>query len=140
MFTAIGRPYRSAIAQSVRMVVFCVAFWLLWAPYHLWGAIVAWGIAELSDQVIGLFLLVRRMPFRFSFVSTYLSFLLIIGISAVLARSPHNKGLLVPGGVWLVLVAGFFLIAGYSWDEIRRLILMVLPQRVASVLWRNRAM
>jgi O-antigen/teichoic acid export membrane protein len=129
MFTAIGQPYGSVIVQAGRMVVFCVAFWLLWAPYHLWGAIVAWGIAELSNQVIGLFLLLRRMPFRFSFVPTYLAFLLIVGLSAVFARYAQNKGLLISGATWLALVAGFFLAARYSWSEIRRLTLMVLPSR-----------
>jgi O-antigen/teichoic acid export membrane protein len=135
MFTAIGQPYGSAIVQATRMVVFCVAFWLLWAPYHLWGAIVAWGIAELLDQLIGMYLLVRRMPFHFSFVRTYFSFLLIIGLSALIARYSENKGVLVSGLTWLALVGGFFIVAGYSWSEIRRLILMVLPTRVSAILW-----
>jgi len=135
MFTAIGQPYGSVIAQAGRMVVFCLAFWLLWAPYHLWGAIVAWGIAELSDQLVGLFLLLRRMPFHFSFLPTYLAFLLIVGLSAVFARYWENKGLVVSGVTWLGLIGGFFLAARYSWSEIRRLALMVLPSRVSAVLW-----
>jgi O-antigen/teichoic acid export membrane protein len=135
MFTAIGQPYGIAIAQTSRMVVFCAVFWLLWPPYHLWGAIVAWGIAELSNQVIGLFSLLRIMPFRFSFVPTYLAFLLIVGLSAVCARYSGKLGLLVSGLVWLSLVGAFFLAARYSWSEIRSLIQMVLPSRVSAVVW-----
>jgi len=132
MFTAIGEPYGCVIAQAGRMVVFCVAFWLLWAPYHLWGAIVAWGIAELSNQGLGLFLLLRRMPFRFLFVRTYLAFLLIVGLSAVFARYSGNANLLVSGVIWLALVEGFFLAARYSWSEIRRLTLMALPSQFSA--------
>jgi O-antigen/teichoic acid export membrane protein len=132
MFTAIGQPYGNVIAQTSRMVVFCVVFWFLWSPYHLWGAIVAWGIAELANQVIGLFLLLRRMPFRFSFVPTYLAFLLIVGFSAVFARYSQNKGLLISGVTWLALVAGFLLAGRYSLSEIRKLALMVLPSRFSG--------
>jgi O-antigen/teichoic acid export membrane protein len=135
MFTAIGQPYGSVIAQTIRMVVFCVGFWFLWSPYHLWGAIVAWGIAELSNLVVGGFLLLRRMPFRFSFVPSSLAFLLIVGLSAVFARYSGNQGLLISGIVWLSLIGAFFLTARYSWSEIRRLTLMVLPSRVSAVVW-----
>jgi O-antigen/teichoic acid export membrane protein len=134
MFTAIGQPYGSVIAQTGRVVVFCVTFWLLWAPYYLWGAIVAWGIAELCNQGLGLFLLLRRMPFRFSFVHTYLAFLLIVGFAAAFARYSGNESLLISGVVWLALVEGFFLAARYSWSEIRRLTLMVLPSRFSGAI------
>lgn len=131
MFTAIGQPYGNVIAQAGRMVVFCVAFWFLWTPHHLWGAIAAWGIAELFNQMIGVFLLLRRMPFQFSFVRTYFAFLLIVGLSAIFATYSPNKGLFASGVTWLILVAGFFLAARYSWGEIRMLILMVLPSRIS---------
>jgi len=134
MFTAIGQPYGNVIAQTSRMVVFCVAFWLLWSPYRLWGAILAWGIAELSNQLIGISLLLRRMPFRFSFVHTYLAFLLVVGLSAVFARYSGNESLLISGVIWLALVEGFFLAARYSWSEIRRLTLMVLPSRFSGAI------
>ena len=135
MFTAIGRPYGNVMAQTIRMVVFCVAFWLLWSPYHLQGAIVAWGIAELSNQLIGLFLLLRSMPFRFSFLPTYLAFLLVVGLSAVFARYSPHKGLFISCVTWLALVGGFFLSARYSWSEIRRLTVLILPSRVSAVVW-----
>jgi O-antigen/teichoic acid export membrane protein len=134
MFTAIGQPYGSVITQTSRMVVFCVAFWLLWSPFHLWGAILAWGIAELFIQGLGLFLLLRRMPFRFAFVHTYLAFLSIVGLSAVCARYSRNESLLISGISWLALVGGFFLVARYSWSEIRRLTLMVLPSRFSAAI------
>jgi O-antigen/teichoic acid export membrane protein len=135
MFTAIGQPYGNVMVQTGRMVVFCVAFWYLWPHYHLWGAIVAWGIAELSNQVVGLFILLRRMPFRFTFVPTYVAFLSMIGVSAVFARYSENKGLLISCVAWLTLVGGFFTAARYSWGEIRRLTLMVLPSRFSVALW-----
>jgi O-antigen/teichoic acid export membrane protein len=134
MFTAIGRPYGSVIVLAARMVVYCVAFWLLWAPYHLWGAIVAWGIAEVAYQSLGLLVLLRRMPFRFSFAPTYLPFLLIVGFAAVFGKYFGNQSPLLSGTIWLALVAGFFLAARYSWGEVRRLTLMVLPSRVSAAI------
>jgi O-antigen/teichoic acid export membrane protein len=129
MFTAIGQPYGNVFAQAVRLFVFCVTFWYLWPHYHLWGAIVAWGIAELANQVVGLSVLLRRMPFDFSFVPTYLAFLFIVGLSAVFARYLQNRGFLISGITWLILVAGFLWTARYSWSEIRRLVSMALPSR-----------
>jgi O-antigen/teichoic acid export membrane protein len=134
MFTAIGRPYGNLIACAVRIVVFCTAFWLLWAPYHLWGAIIAWGITELSYQVLALFLLLRRMPFRFSFVPTYVSFLSVVGLSVAFSRYSGKQGPLASSLVWLILVWTFFIVANYSWAEIRRLMLMILPARFSEVL------
>jgi O-antigen/teichoic acid export membrane protein len=134
MFTAIGRPFGSVIVQAGRMVVFCVTFWLLWAPYHLWGAIVAWGIAEVAYQGLGLLVLLRRMPFPFSFVPTYIAFLSIVGLAALFAAYLDGQNLLISAVVWLALVGGFFLVARYSWREIRRLTLMVMPSRVSAVV------
>lgn len=134
MFTAIGRPYGSVIALAGRMAVFCAAFWLLWAPYHLWGAIVAWGLAEMTYQILGLLVLMRRMPFSFSFVPTYIAFLAVVGLAALCAAYETGNNLLISAVVWLALVGGFFLAARYSWSEIRRLSLMVLPSRVSAAI------
>jgi O-antigen/teichoic acid export membrane protein len=134
MFTAIGRPYGSVIVQAGRTVVFCVAFWLLWAPYHLWGAIVAWGIAEVTYQGLGLLVLLRRMPFPFSFVPTYIAFLSIVGLAALSASYLAWRNLLISAVAWLALVGGFFLVARYSWSEIRRLTLMVLPSKITQIV------
>lgn len=131
MFTAIGQPYGDVIAKAGRMAAFCTAFWLLWAPYHLWGAIAAWGIAEVTYQALGLLILLRRMPFSFSFVSTYIAFLSVVVVAAF-AGYVANPNLLVSGVVWLALIAVFFLAARYSWTEIRSLTRMVLPSRVSS--------
>jgi O-antigen/teichoic acid export membrane protein len=133
MFTAIGQPYGDVIAKGGRMVAFCTAFWLLWAPYRLWGAIAAWGIAEVAYQAIGLLVLLRRMPFRFSFVPTYIAFLSAVGL-AVFAGHLANQHLLVSAVVWLALIAAFFLAARYSWTEIRSLTRMVLPSRISAAI------
>jgi O-antigen/teichoic acid export membrane protein len=127
MFTAIGQPYGDVIAKTCRMVVFCIAFWLLWPPYHLWGAISAWGIAELSYQGLGLLILLRRMPFQFSFVRTYIAYLTFVGLAAILAKYLAGQNPLISFAFWLALIAGFFLAARYSWSEIRALAAMVLP-------------
>jgi O-antigen/teichoic acid export membrane protein len=134
MFTAIGRPYGSVVALAGRMVVFCLAFWLLWAPYHLWGAIVAWGIAEVAYQSLGLLFLLRSMPFSFSFVPTYIAFLSFVGLAALSGAYLAGKNLFISAVVWLALAGGFFLVARYSWSEICRLALMVLPSRVSAAI------
>jgi O-antigen/teichoic acid export membrane protein len=135
MFTAIGQPCGNIIALAGRMVVFCVAFWLLWAPYHLWGAVVAWGIAEVANQGLALFVLLRRMPFPFSFVPTYIAFLSIVGLAALSAAYLAWQNLLISAVVWLALVGGFFLVARYSWSEIRALTLMVLPSKITQMVF-----
>ena len=134
MFTAIGQPYGSVIALAGRMAVFCAAFWLLWTPYHLWGAIVAWGLGEGAYQVLGLLVLMRKMPFSFSFVPTYIAFLAVVVLSALSAAYLSAQNLLISAVVWLALVGGFFLVARYSWSEMRRLALMILPSRVSAVV------
>jgi len=134
MFTAISQPFGDVIAKAGRMVVFCVAFWLLWAPYHLWGAIAAWGIAEVAYQALGLLVLLRRMPFHFSFVPTYTAFLAAVALAALVAGYLGNRHLLVSGALWLTLVAGFFLAARYSRPEIRSLAHMVLPSRFSAAI------
>jgi len=136
MFTAIGQPYGDVIAKTGRMAVFCTAFWCLWGSYHLWGAIAAWGISEVAYQALGLFILLRRMPFRFSFIPTYLAFLLIVGLWALAARYLAGLNLLISATAWLALVGGFFLAARYSWAEIRRLTMLVLPSRVSAAISR----
>jgi O-antigen/teichoic acid export membrane protein len=137
MFTSIGQPYGDVIAKTSRMVVFCTAFWLLWAHYRLWGAVAAWGIAEVAYQGLGLFVLLRRMPFRFSFLPTYIAFLSIVGLAALSAEYLPNRHLLISGVVWSALIGGFFLLARYSWSEIRTLTLLVLPSRVSATVFRE---
>jgi O-antigen/teichoic acid export membrane protein len=134
MFTAIGQPYGDVIAKAGRMVVFCVAFWLLWSPYRLWGAIAAWGIAEVGYQGFGLFVLLRRMPFRFSFVSTYIAFLSVVGLAAAFAGYLGNRHLLISAVAWLALLGGFFLAARYSAREIRELAHLVLPASISAAI------
>jgi len=134
MFTAIGRPYGSVIVLAGRILVFCVGFWLLWAPYHLWGAIAAWGIAEVAYQGLGLIVLLRIMPFQFSFIPTYIAFLAIVGLAALSAAYLAGQNPLISVVVWLALVGGFFLAARYSWSEIRRLTLMVLPSKITQIV------
>jgi cell division protein FtsW (lipid II flippase) len=107
----------------------------LWAPYHLWGAIVAWGIAEVVYQGLGLLVLLRRMPFPFSFIPTYIAFLSVIGLAALSAAYLARQNLLISAVVWLALVGGFFIAAGYSWSEIRRLTLMVLPAKITQIVF-----
>lgn len=134
MFTAIGQPYGSVIGLAGRMVVFCAAFWLLWAHYRLWGAIVAWGLAEVAYQILGLLVLVRRMPFSLSFVPTYIAFLAAVGVAALAASYLAGQSLLISAVVWLTIVGVFFLVARYSWSEIRRLAFMVLPSRITQIV------
>jgi O-antigen/teichoic acid export membrane protein len=134
MFTAIGQPYGDVIAKAGRMVVFCVAFWLLWSRYRLWGAIAAWGIAEVGYQGFGLFVLLRRMPFRFSFVSTYIAFLSTVGLAAAFAGYLGNRHLLISAVAWLALLGGFFLAARYSAREIRELAHLVLPASISAAI------
>jgi O-antigen/teichoic acid export membrane protein len=136
MFTAIGQPYGDVIAKGGRMVAFCVAFWLFWRPYHLWGAILAWGIAELIYQGLGLLILLARMPFHFSFVGTYSAYLAVVGLAAIIAKYMTEQNPIFSLAVWIALVGGFFLVARYSWSEIRRLGLLVVPSRLLPLSYR----
>lgn len=129
MFTAIGQTYGSVIVLTGRMVVFCVAFRALWTPYHLLGAVMAWGIAEVTYQALGLLVLLPRMPFPFSFGTSYIAFLCIVGLTALSAAFLVGYSQLISAVVWLALVGAFFIVAGYSWNEVGRLTLMVLPSK-----------
>lgn len=132
MFTAIGLPHRDAIVKAVRTVIFCLAFWSFWPRFHLQGAIWAWGIAEVSYQVLGICFLLRKMPFRFSFVPTYAAYLAVVCLSAVSAKLLGEHRLVATLLTWVALVGGFFLGAGYTWREIRGLARLVLPSRAGA--------
>ena len=134
MFIAIGYPHRDAFVKACRTVIFCAAFWSLWGPFHLLGAVLAWGIGELSYQTIGLYVLLSKMPFKFSFFSTYVPYLVIVCLSSLASGYLGGQHPAVSLAVWLVLVGGFFLGARYSWSEIRQLSLMVLPTQISKFL------
>ncbi|MGH7745741.1 MAG: lipopolysaccharide biosynthesis protein, partial [Candidatus Dormibacteria bacterium] len=134
MFIAIGYPHRDAVVKACRTVIFCVAFWSLWGPFHLLGAILAWGMAEVSYQIIGIYALLSKMPFQFSFYSTYVPYLVVVCLASLASRFLGAQHPAVSLAVWLVLVGGFFLGARYSWREIRQLGFMVLPGQLSKFL------
>ncbi|MHB8412004.1 MAG: lipopolysaccharide biosynthesis protein [Candidatus Acidiferrales bacterium] len=132
MFTAIGLPHRDATVKAVRTVIFCAAFWSLWSSFHLRGAIWAWGIAEISYQLLGIYFLLRKMPFKFSFVTTYAAYLAAVCLAAVASTLLGSHRPIGSALTWAALVGGFFLGARYTWAEIRGLARLVLPSRLVA--------
>lgn len=132
MFTAIGMPHRDAMVKAVRTVIFCAAFWSFWPQFHLQGAIWAWGIGEISYQLLGIYFLLRKMPFKFSFIPTYAAYLAAVCLSAVSSELLGDHRPVATLLTWVALVGGFFLGAGYTWSEIRRLLRLVLPSRAGT--------
>lgn len=134
MFTAVGDPHLPLAAKSVRCVVYCAAFFPLWHRYHLLGAILAWAAGEISDQIILLILLWRKTPFRFSCMHAYSVFLGCVCVAALAAAAIGPNRLAISSGVWIALIAAFFVAARYSVREIRELAHLVLPSRVSALL------
>ncbi len=134
MLTAIGEPHRTAVAKAMRCIVFCIAFWPLWHRYNLLGAILAWGIGETIEQAVLLHLLLRKIPFRFSWAPTYIAFLASVSFSAVAAAFLWNRRPLASAGIWIGLIAFYFLVARYSLSEIRELAHLVLPPSVSATI------
>ncbi len=135
MLTAIGEPHRATAGKATRCIVFCIAFWPLWHRYNLLGAVLAWGIGETVDQIVLLIMLLRKTPFRFSWIPTYGAFLASVCLSAAAAVSLGGSRPLASAGIWIGLIAFFFLVARYSLREIRELAHLVLPSFVSAAIF-----
>jgi O-antigen/teichoic acid export membrane protein len=131
VLSAIGQPHSDAVAKAVQTVVFCVSFWTLWGGFHLLGAVLAWGLAEVSYQCLGLYLLIRKRPFDFALWPSYGPFLVVISLAALLAKLIGGYGLIFSLGIGALLVSSFLLSARYTWDEIYKLARLVMPARPA---------
>lgn len=134
LFTAIGRPHLTIAAKLIRCVVFCTAFFPLWDRYGLLGAVLAWAAGETSDQIVLLGLLIRKMPFRFSAKRVYAAFLGCLCLAAFAARVLGGHRPLTSLGIWILLMAVFFLVGQYSVREMREIAHMVLPSRVSALI------
>lgn len=134
LFTAIGQPHLTIAAKVIRCVVFCATFFPLWNRYGLLGAVLAWAAGETSDQIVLLFLLMRRMPYHFSVKRIYAAFLGCLCLSALAAVIVGGHRPFASFAIWILLIAGFFLVAQYSVREIRELAHMVLPARIFALI------
>jgi O-antigen/teichoic acid export membrane protein len=126
LLSAIGQPHCEAIAKTFRTAVFCTSFWLLWGHFKLLGAVLAWALAEVSNQGVSLYLLTRKMPFRFSLFATYVPFLTMTFSAAAAARLIGSHGFLLSSAAWLVSMLCFGLMAKFTLSETSRLIRLVL--------------
>jgi O-antigen/teichoic acid export membrane protein len=120
MLSAIGQPHRNAVAQVLQAALMCGAFWVFWPRYGLLGAVLAWGMPEVCYQCLGLYFLLRKMPFSFSLFKTYGPFLLVTFLTAGVAEWFGGK-VVLSAGLWVAAMLLFLLLSRYTVAELGRL-------------------
>lgn len=131
IFSAIGQPQRSTVAQLVRLAMFIAIFPPLWRADGLAGAIWTWAAAEIAHHLASVFF-VRRGGLKLPFPRGYAMFWLALAASSGVACAAPE---LAPGWnalVWVALLAVFLGSAGYRTGEIRVFLRFLRPGRGAA--------
>jgi O-antigen/teichoic acid export membrane protein len=125
--SALGQPHAESKAKLIRIVTYLLLFLLLWHSFGLLGAVWAWGGAELAYQAANLRFLRRSAPFALRLRRLFPACLGAVAASAIaanLVRPPTAAaGLLL----WVALAFAFLLAAGYSMQELRAQLRLLVP-------------
>lgn len=128
ILSAIGRSDYIAVTPALRILLFLALFFPLWRSYQILGAILTWGICETFTHGLGLAFVLLKTPFRYNWLRTYwaaLPVLLALPLLASHVTSFYSLPLLF--AAFLILILGYFRLAGYSCNELRGLAQFILP-------------
>jgi O-antigen/teichoic acid export membrane protein len=131
MLVAVGLAYHEAVIKVLRIALFMGAFHFLWARYELLGAVIAWGIAEVSYHSMTLYLLTHKAPSAFTLDSTYIAFVLCLAACFTATAFSQSAPTIVSVAIALGSLALFVRLAGYDRSEIRDLIKLVVARSAA---------
>lgn len=126
IFSAIGQPQRSTVAQSARLVAFVALFPPLWRADGLAGAVWTWVAAETAHHLVSLFF-VRNGGLQLPFRRGYAIFLLALAGSAGLANAAPGLTAGWDGLAWAGVLGVFLWGAGYQPGEIRAFLRWLRP-------------
>lgn len=126
IFSAIGQPQRSTVAQIFRLVVFVALFPSLWQTQGLAGAVWAWAASELAHHLASVYF-VRRGGLHLPFPRGYAVFWLGLSAGSGLALTAPRLPLTLDAAAWFAIVTGFFVAAGYAPAQIRAFLRLLLP-------------
>jgi O-antigen/teichoic acid export membrane protein len=126
IFSAIGQPQRSTVAQIFRLIVFVALFPGLWRTQGLAGAVWAWAASELAHHLASVYF-VRRGGLHLPFPRGYAAFWLGLALGSGLALAAPRMPLALDAAAWLAIVTGFFVAAGYAPAQIRDFLRLLLP-------------
>lgn len=132
IFSAIGQPQRSTLAQLARLLVFIVLFPPLWHAEGLAGAVWTWAAAELAHHLASLFF-VRRGGLSIPFARGYAVLWAALAASGGLAYAAPHLGWAWDGVAWCVVLLAFLAAAGYRTAEIRAFLNFLRPGRGAGM-------
>ncbi|MGH9417125.1 MAG: lipopolysaccharide biosynthesis protein [Terriglobales bacterium] len=125
--SALGHPRAEIQAKCVRIAAYVALFVPLWRAWGIEGAVLAWGGAEIPYQLMHLFWLRRLAPFRLRWRRLYPAYVAVVALTAVLTQWRQPATLAAGAGMWVLLGALFFVLAGYSRAELGRHIRIFLP-------------
>jgi len=136
LLSAVGKQQAAVWVTLGQVVSFVGLFYLLWPRFQLVGAILAYGSAELIFYFLQLLIAQRLVPIRFTFGREYGSFALVALAAAALAAWT-KLGVAAALLGWVVAMAGFLLLAGYSLRECIALTKCFIPNSALAV-WTER--
>jgi O-antigen/teichoic acid export membrane protein len=122
-----GLAHYEAAGKALRIALFVLLFHPLWARYELFGAILAWGIAEVCYHCVTLYLLNRKARHAFTITSTYVAFIAVLGFSSAVTALSQGAPTIVSVAVWLGSLMLFVRLAKYTRSEVRTLFKLVAP-------------
>ncbi len=126
IFSAIGQPQRSTVAQSVRLAVFVLLFAPLWHAHGLAGAVWAWAASEMAHHFASLYFVRRgglHLPFPRGYVLLWLGLAAGGGLALAAPHLPYAWAAIVAIGI----IGGYTLAAGYRPAQIRAFLRLMLP-------------
>lgn len=131
IFSAIGQPQRSTVAQTARLAVFIALFPPLWRADGLAGAVWTWMAAEMAHHLASVFFVRRgglQLPFRRGYAMFWLALAASGGLACAVPRLAAGWDALA----WVAILAAFLGAAGYRSGEIRAFLRFLRPGRGAA--------
>jgi len=127
LLTSFGLQHHSLWISAVQIGLFVPLFFLFWKPLHLIGAALAIAIAQFVALVLELWVVYRAIPVRFLRFRDYGAYVGSLLGCALAAHFLLSAPILALVAALVLANALFLLVAGYSLDECRRLIVCFIP-------------
>lgn len=133
IFGATARPHYDAVIKVGRAIALPIIFVPLWHRYGMPGAILSWAVCEVLYQIIALVLINRNAPFRLEPWREYRGMAGTLGLVSYVAFRWPGAPIWSSAALWIFGIVMFFSIAGYSFTELRSMLISVLPIRRLAV-------
>jgi O-antigen/teichoic acid export membrane protein len=127
LLASVGKQQRSIAASALRLVLFVPLFAVLWAHFHLFGGVVAFGLSVITANATCMAIARRTAPFYPSISSLWLKSAGALVATAGAALFWMPLGMLPAILVWLCGMTLFLWLGHYSVSECQELLRTFVP-------------